>query len=115
TVDMSELVLDLVDEGGIHRVHESSVDVARRMADDAGDGEGDHQADDRIGELPTQGGADRTDDDRERRHAVGARVQAVGDERGGPDPPTDADAVARDELVPGEADDAGGDDEADVV
>ena len=58
--------------------------------------------------------AEGAEDDGQRGEAVGAGVQAVGDERGGADASADADAVERDELVAGEPDQACGDEDADV-
>ena len=71
-------------------------------------------ADEGVGEREPGEYAEGAEDDGQRGEAVGAGVQAVGDERRGADASSDADAVERDELVAGEPDQSCGDEDADV-
>ena len=75
------------------------------------DRHGDEQADDGVGEREPGEHADGAERHGQRGEPVGAGVQAVGDQRGGPDRAADPDPVDGDELVAGEADDAGGEDD----
>ena len=96
--------LGLVDEGGIDGVHQPPVDLAGRLAQHRQDGDGDEQADDRVGPVPADRDAARPDEHGQRGQPVGAGVQAVGDQRGRADPPSGADAIPGRQLVAREAD-----------
>ena len=67
-----------VDQLRIHTVDEPAEYVAYRSAQHGQDGEGDDQADDRVGERETQRDAAGADQHGERGEPVGAGVQAVG-------------------------------------
>ena len=86
-----------------------------RALEDEEDGDGDEQADERVCEGPAGEHAEGAGDDGEGGEPVGAGVEAVGDEGGRPDLVAYPDAVHGDELVAEKADDAGGEDPADVA
>ena len=73
------------------------------------------EADDGVGGGKAERDAERADDHGQRGEAVGAGVQPVGDQGGRSDAAADPDAVDRDEFVPGEADQPGGGDPAQVL
>ena len=109
------LLLRSANQGGINRIHEAPIDVASRVPEDEQDGDGDGEADDRIGQLPAHENTECADDDCQRREAIGARVEPVGDERGGTDLATDTDAVDGDEFVSRESNQASSSDPSDVA
>lgn len=92
--------LDLVDQGRVDGVEEAGPDLAQRGAQHPEDGDGDDEADDRVGDRPAERHAVRPEEHRKAGEPVGAGVEAVGDEGGAADPPSDADALAGDDLVP---------------
>ena len=114
-VDVSGGVLDGGDDGGVDGVHEPVKDLASGADKHGEDRDGDAERDDWVGAFEPGPGAERADDDGEGGESVGAGVMPVGLERGRADAPPDPDAVEGDELVPGEPDDAGGEQPADVV
>ena len=71
--------VDLVDQGRVDSVHQPPIDLARRIAEDEQDCDSDEQADSGVGPRPAEREAASTNQDRQRREAVGARMQAVGD------------------------------------
>ena len=91
--------LDSLDESRVDAVHQTSVDVASRVLEHDEDRRGDEEADEGVGDLESGGHADGADDDGQGREPVGAGVQPVGHQGGGPDLAPDADAVDGDELV----------------
>lgn len=93
----------MVNQGGVDPVEESAADVA---------GDADQQADQGIGEGETSPDADHSERDGEGGEAVGAGMDAVGDEGGGSDPAAGPDSVERDEYVACEPDEAGRQDPA---
>src|SRR5207344_782186 len=105
----------LCHEPGIDGIHEAGTDLTDRSAEHAEDGDGDEQADDRVGPLPAESDSADAEEDGEAGEAVGAGVQVVGDEGGGSDAAPDPDAVLGDDLVPGEADHGGGGDPPEIV
>jgi hypothetical protein len=96
--------LGLVDEGWIDGVHQPPVDLAGRLAQHRQDGDGDEQADDRVGPVPADRDAARPHQHGQRGQPVGAGVQAVGDQRRRADLPASADPVPGRQLVAREAD-----------
>ena len=96
--------LGLVDEGGIDGVHQPPVDLAGRLAQHRQDGDGDEQADDRVGPVPADRDSARPDQHGQRGQPVGAGVQAVGDQRRRADLPPGANPVPGRQLVAREAD-----------
>jgi len=78
---------------------------ARGAPEQDHDGHRNQQAHEWIGEgkaQPDTGDTGDTGDDGERREAVRAGVDAVGDQGGGAYPPVDTDPVDRNKLVAGE-------------
>ena len=106
--------MDLVDNARLDAVEHAGENGPGRLPDDAEDGDGDKQPDDRVGKRKAQPHAERTGDDGEAGKAVGAGVIAVRDQRGAVDLAADADAKHRDRLVAEKADDAGGGEPAEM-
>ena len=75
---------------------------ARGAPEQDHDGHRNQQAHEWIGEGKAQPDTGDTGDDGERREAVRAGVDAVGDQGGGAYPPVDTDPVDRNKLVAGE-------------
>ena len=96
-------------------VHQPAVDVPDGGAQHGQDGDGDEQSHDGVGEGEPGGDAARAGEHGQGREAVGAGVQAVGDQRRRPDAAPHPDAVDRDQLVAEEADQSGRGDPAQVV
>jgi hypothetical protein len=96
--------LGLVDEGWIDGVHQPPVDLAGRLAQHRRDGDGDEQADDRVGPVPADRDAARPDQHGQRGQPVGAGMQAVGDQRRRADLAPGANPVPGRQLVAREAD-----------
>jgi hypothetical protein len=95
------------DERGIDSIQQARADLDDGGAEHSEDGDGDEQPDDRVGPRQPDGDAGGAEDDGQRGEAVGSGVEPVGHEGCGADLVPDADAVTRDELVPGEPDEAG--------
>ena len=80
-LDAGGRTLDVVDQLRIDRVHQAPEDGASSVAQDPQDGDGDDQADERVGQREAEPHADGRDDHGDRGEPVGACVQPVGDER----------------------------------
>ena len=104
-----------VDELGVDAVHEAAEHVADGGAQHGQDGDRDEQPDDGVGEREAKRDTASTEQHGQRGEAVGAGVQAVGDQGGRADLAADADAVDRDEFVADEPDEPGRGDPADVL
>jgi hypothetical protein len=94
--------LDLLGQGRVYAVHQPAADLAGRLPSHRQDRHGDEQADDRVGPGPADRHPARSGKHGQRGIAVGAGVQAVGDQRDGADPAPGPDAVAGHHLVAGE-------------
>lgn len=113
-VDVVERVRDLIHEFGFYAVEQAAADAADGADEEDEDRGGDDQPDDRVSQREAEQASDSTGNDGEGGEAVGAGVDAVRDQRGGPDALSDADPVHGDDLVTEEPDDPGSDHPADV-
>ena len=115
TPGVAQHLVDAVDEVGVHRVHQAPVDVAGGVLEHHEDRDRDDQTDDRVGGVPSESDSAGADEHGERGEAVGTGMQPVRDQRCRADVAPHPDPVARDQLVPGEAHQAGDGDRPQVA
>src|SRR6185312_1234633 len=77
----AQSLLNLIDQGRVGSVHQPPVDLPGRLPQHGQDGHRDQQANDRVGPVPADGHTAHSQQHRQRREAVGAGVQPVGDQR----------------------------------
>ena len=105
----------LIYEIRIDAVQQAPEDISCRSAQNGQDGHGDQQANDRIGQREPERDTARGQQHRQRREAVGAGVQAVGNQCGRTDSAAGADPVLRDKFVSEEPDHAGNGEHSEVA
>lgn len=81
---------------GVDCVHETSVDVASRASKHDEDGQGDQDADDRVGQVVAEEDAKSARNDCQGGEPVRTSMQTVGDQCCRADPASDPDAIDRD-------------------
>jgi len=104
-------VAGTVDEGRFDTVHQPSSDAFNRSPEQDDDRGRDNDADDGVGQREAEHDTHGAEDDGKGGEPVQAGVNTVGDEGGGADLLSDADAIDGDDFVACEADQSGEGDE----
>ncbi len=81
TFDVTQLMLDLIDNGWINRVHEAIPDTPRRITGDEQDRDTDQQPNNRIEDRQSDERSACREQHRQRGQTVNASVQPVSDHR----------------------------------
>lgn len=105
---------DARNDSGVDGVEKSLPDTADRLKANDQYGGRDEQSHDGVGPAQTEGNGNGPGQNEERSHPIGAGVNTVGLQRGGPDTTPHADAVLSDNLIAHGPDNGGGHDEAEV-